>query len=99
MYCFFFSFFFFPHVTGISQENLDLLMDYVEKYLMTRLYRILFCPLTTDDEEKDLAIQTKIRSLHWINVHLLDAQINELHGNVGELVERAITCECFLKCI
>jgi hypothetical protein len=71
-------------------------MDYAEKYIIIRLYRILFCPLTTDDEDKDLAVQTRIRSLHWINVHLLDAQINELQGNVGEFVEKAITCESII---
>ena len=78
---------------GIPHESLDLLMDYAEKYIMIRLYRTLFCPLTTDDEDKDLAIQTRIRSLHWINVHLLDAQINELQGRVGEFIEKAITCK------
>lgn len=77
---------------GLSQESVDLLMDYAEKYLLIRLYRVLFCPLTTDDEDKDLAIQTRIRSLHWINVHLLDAQIDEQQGNVAELIEKAITC-------
>ena len=37
-------------------------MDEVEKYVMTRLYKEVFCPETTDDEKKDLAIQKRIRS-------------------------------------
>lgn len=37
-------------------------MDEVEKYMMTRLYKEAFCPETTDDENKDLAIQKRIRS-------------------------------------
>lgn len=37
-------------------------MDEVEKYMMTRLYKEAFCPETTDDEKKDLAIQKRIRS-------------------------------------
>lgn len=37
-------------------------MDEVEKYMMTRLYKEVFCPETTDDEKKDLAIQKRIRS-------------------------------------
>lgn len=36
-------------------------MDEVEKYIMTRLYKEAFCPETTDDEKKDLAIQKRIR--------------------------------------
>lgn len=36
-------------------------MDEVEKYMMTRLYKEVFCPETTDDEKKDLAIQKRIR--------------------------------------
>ncbi len=47
--------------SGMSSETRETLMDFIEKYLMTRLYRAVFCPVTTDDEEKDLEIQTKIR--------------------------------------
>ncbi len=36
-------------------------MDQIEKYIMTRLYKYVFCPETTDDEKKDLAIQKRIR--------------------------------------
>lgn len=36
-------------------------MDQVEKYIMTRLYKSVFCPETTDDEKKDLATQKRIR--------------------------------------
>lgn len=38
-------------------------MDQIEKYIMTRLYKYVFCPETTDDEKKDLAIQKRIRQL------------------------------------
>ena len=38
-------------------------MDQIEKYIMTRLYKFVFCPETTDDEKKDLAIQKRIRAL------------------------------------
>lgn len=36
-------------------------MDQIEKHIMTRLYKFVFCPETTDDEKKDLAIQKRIR--------------------------------------
>jgi hypothetical protein len=63
-----FSFFFsnfsfkycvFIYFSGISQEKKEMLLDFVEKYVMTGLYRILFCPPSTTDEEKDLSIQKR----------------------------------------
>jgi len=68
-------------------------MDYVEKYLMVRLYRSLFCSYLTDDEERDLAIQTRIRSLHWITSHLLDTALDESSDDVRDLLDNAITGE------
>jgi len=66
-------------------------MDYVEKYLMVRLYRIMFCSFLTDDEDQDLAMQTRIRSLHWISSHLLDAALDESCDCVRDLLDSAIT--------
>ena len=75
----------------MSQETCDKLLDYIERYLTTRLYRAVFCPMSTDDEDLDLALQHRIRNLHWVNSHLLDADINESIEGVRELVELAIT--------
>lgn len=44
-----------------SSDHVESVMDQVEKYMMTRLYKEVFCPETTDDEKKDLAIQKRIR--------------------------------------
>lgn len=44
-----------------SSDSVEQVMDQVEKYIMTRLYKSVFCPETTDDEKKDLATQTRIR--------------------------------------
>jgi len=46
-------------ISGLNQEKKEMLLDYVEKYVMTYLYRILFCPPSTTDEEKDLSIQNR----------------------------------------
>lgn len=46
-------------ILDLSQETKDQLLDYVEKYAMTCLYRVLFCPQSTNDEEKDLQIQKR----------------------------------------
>jgi Rab5 GDP/GTP exchange factor len=75
----------------LSNETIDQLMDYVEKYLMTRIYRLVFCSYLTDDEDHDLAMQNRIRSLHWINAHLLDTALDELCDAVRDLVDNAIT--------
>lgn len=74
-----------------APEQLEQLMDFTEKYIMTHLYKIVFCPLTTDDEEKDLEIQNRIRSLNWVQARHLDTQTNERHPEVRELMDRAIT--------
>jgi hypothetical protein len=56
---FFFSNCVFIYFPDISQEKKEMLLDYVEKYVMTGLYRVLFCPPSTTDEEKDLSIQNR----------------------------------------
>lgn len=47
----------------VPPEKVERIMDQIEKYIMTRLYKFVFCPETTDDEKKDLAIQKRIRWL------------------------------------
>jgi flagellar biosynthesis chaperone FliJ len=74
----------------LNQEKKDMLLDYVEKYVMTCLYRILFCPPSTTDEEKDLSIQNRIRQLNWVNSQHLDCRINETKSEVCDLVYTAI---------
>lgn len=75
----------------IGQEKKEMLLDYLEKYVMTALYRVLFCPPSTTDEEKDLSIQNRIRQLNWVNAKHLDCRINETQSEVRDLVYTAIT--------
>ncbi|XP_001635384.2 rab5 GDP/GTP exchange factor isoform X2 [Nematostella vectensis] len=72
---------------GQPQEILDRTLDNIEKYIMTKLYRVVFCPASTDDETKDLELQRKIRSFHWITPQHLDAAIDESIEQVQELIE------------
>jgi hypothetical protein len=46
-------------ISDLSQEKKEMLLDFVEKSVMTSLYSILFCPPSTADEEKDLSIQNR----------------------------------------
>ncbi|XP_076453428.1 rab5 GDP/GTP exchange factor-like isoform X2 [Babylonia areolata] len=76
---------------GLSQDVQDKILDYTERYVLTRLYRSLFCPITTGDEEKDLAIQTRIRSLHWVTAQQLDLVINDAEPAIRQELDTAIT--------
>ncbi|GLG94996.1 Rab5 GDP/GTP exchange factor [Gryllus bimaculatus] len=76
---------------NVTAEQKEMLLDYIEKYVMTCLYRLLFCPASTNDEEKDLLIQDKIRQLNWVNAKHLGCIINETQSEVWDLVYTAIT--------
>ncbi|XP_018573285.1 rab5 GDP/GTP exchange factor isoform X1 [Anoplophora glabripennis] len=75
---------------GVTSEVRDELLDFFEKYSMVSLYSFLFCPPSTNDEEKDLAIQDRIRKLSWVNAHHLDCCISETSIEVRDLVYTAI---------
>lgn len=53
--------FYFHLDISVPPERVEKIMDQIEKYIMTRLYKYVFCPETTDDEKKDLAVQKRIR--------------------------------------
>ncbi|CAL8365249.1 unnamed protein product [Lota lota] len=78
------------HFKG-SSESVERVMDQVEKYIMTRLYKSVFCPETTDDEKKDLATQHRIRALHWVNIEMLCVSMDEEIPEVSDNVVKAIT--------
>ncbi|KAL3268512.1 hypothetical protein HHI36_007623 [Cryptolaemus montrouzieri] len=80
-----------PVFKDLPSEVKDQLLDFFEKYVMTMLYSFLFCPPTTNDEEKDLIIQERIRKLSWVNAHHLDCCISETSIEVRDLVYTAIT--------
>lgn len=80
-----------PFSTDLSSEDIDTLLDYAEKYITVKMYTSLFCPPMCDDEQKDLQMQTQIRSLHWVTGSQLDTMINEHETEVRTLVDQAIT--------
>lgn len=84
-----------------SSEHVESVMDEVEKYMMTRLYKEVFCPETTDDEKKDLAIQKRIRALHWVTIEMLCVPVDEEIAEVSDSVVKAITdvIEMDSKCV
>lgn len=61
-----------------------------EKYITIRCYKTLFCPNVTQDEDKDLELQNRIRSLNWISTEHLNASIDEFSQVVRDLLYQAI---------
>lgn len=76
-----------PLFQNQPQEVIDRTLDGVEKYIMTKLYSVVFCPASTDDEARDLANQKRIRSFNWITPQHLDAAINPDSEKVQQLIE------------
>ncbi|KAL7987064.1 hypothetical protein Chor_005983 [Crotalus horridus] len=75
----------------VPPEKVEKVTDQVEKYIMTRLYKYVFCPETTEDEKKDLAVQRRIRALHWVTPQMLCVPVNEEIPEVSDVVVKAIT--------
>ncbi|XP_055328277.1 rab5 GDP/GTP exchange factor-like [Paramacrobiotus metropolitanus] len=74
----------------LSEETISKLLDYSESYIIIRSYKHLFCPPTTDDEEKDLAMQSRVRKLNWVTASRLGAVVDEMNSEVGEAMDSAI---------
>ncbi|XP_035581188.1 rab5 GDP/GTP exchange factor-like isoform X2 [Zalophus californianus] len=75
----------------VPSERVEKIMDQIKKYIVTRLYKYVFCPETTDNEKKDLAIQKRIRALHWVTPQMLCVPVNEEISEVSVMVVKAIT--------
>lgn len=58
------------------------LVDQTEKLLMEKLYANLFARVQSEEEERDLTLQKKIRNLNWIMANHLDVAINMRHPEV-----------------
>ncbi|XP_061136710.1 RAB guanine nucleotide exchange factor (GEF) 1, like isoform X2 [Syngnathus typhle] len=74
-----------------SSEYIEGIMDQVERYITTRLYKEVFCPETSDDEKKDLAVQNRIRALHWVTIEMLGVPVDEGIPEASDSVVKAIT--------
>ncbi|KAJ8388649.1 hypothetical protein AAFF_G00130580 [Aldrovandia affinis] len=88
------------HFKG-NADSVERVMDQVEKYVMTHLCKADLCPETTDDKKKDLAIQKRIRALHWVTTQMLCVPVDEEIPEVSDSVVKAITdlIEMDSKCV
>lgn len=80
-----------PNFADLSPELKEQIIDFFEKSIMTKYYKHLFSPHFTKDEERDVAVQRRIRQLAWISSKHLVCSIDEVNAEVRDLVYGAIT--------
>ncbi|XP_038558876.1 rab5 GDP/GTP exchange factor-like [Micropterus salmoides] len=62
---------FAEYFSSFPEAQVTQIMEHVEKLIMTRLHKWVFCHDSCDDEQKDLALQRRIRSLNWVTPQML----------------------------
>lgn len=75
---------------GLAEEERSHICDLTERYIMVCCYKPLFCPFTSEDEDKDLEIQARIRSLNWVTGAHLECPFKETAPDVRDLIYLAI---------
>ncbi|KAM9330789.1 rab5 GDP/GTP exchange factor-like [Gastrophryne carolinensis] len=79
------------HLPDDLSEEKAQLVDNLEKLLLTRLYRSVFCPDGSSEEQKDLALQNHIRSLCWVTPEMLQFSLCEHNRDVKDQIASAIS--------
>ncbi|XP_068204495.1 rab5 GDP/GTP exchange factor [Palaemon carinicauda] len=75
---------------GLNQEQVDRINELTERYVTTRLYKSLISAVNAVNEDKDLAIQNRIRSLAWISSEHLECGVDESKEDVRETLDLVI---------
>lgn len=74
----------------LSQEAIEQLMDDTERHLLTLMHNSIFTQILTEDEEKDLKMQKRIKSLNWIMTQHLDIELDLRDKQIRDLLDTAI---------
>ncbi|CAL1616613.1 unnamed protein product [Knipowitschia caucasica] len=83
---------FATYFNGIPESQIHHVMEHVEKLVMSRLHRWVFCHDSSDDEQRDLTLQRRIRSLNWVTPEMLDVPFPDTPtGVAGDPFLPAIT--------
>lgn len=56
-------------------EQMEFLMDGIEKYVMTHIYNVVFC-CSKDDQRKDRMLKEKIKSFSWVTFDQLEINVD-----------------------
>jgi len=75
---------------GATPDQLELLNDNMERILNEHIYQVISARIINEDEEHNMAIQKRIRSLNWITVEHLEIDIDFKHPLVHDLLDKAI---------
>ncbi|KAG7480998.1 hypothetical protein MATL_G00062120 [Megalops atlanticus] len=79
------------HFNSLSEEQTTQMMEHIEKLIMTRLHKWVFCHDSCDDEQKDLALQRRIRALKWVTPQMLRVPFPEQRSDGSDPFLPAIT--------
>ncbi|XP_018115765.1 rab5 GDP/GTP exchange factor-like isoform X2 [Xenopus laevis] len=79
------------HFPDHMPEERDHFLDNIEKLVMTRLYRSVFCLDGSPDEQKDLSLQRRIKSLNWVTPKMLQVPLDENIIEVKDWILSAVT--------
>lgn len=75
---------------GATPDQLELLNDSMERALNEFIYQVISARIINEDEEHNIAIQKRIKSLNWITVEHLEIDIDFQHPIVHDLLDKAI---------
>lgn len=75
---------------GATPDQLELLNDSMERTLNEYIYQVISARIINEDEEHNMAIQKRIKSLNWITVEHLEMDIDFQHPIVHDLLDKAI---------
>lgn len=74
---------FAEYFSTLSEAQVPQIMEHVEKLIMTRLHKWVFCHDSCDDEQKDLILQRRIRSLNWVTPQMLSVPFPDKQTSVA----------------
>lgn len=75
---------------NLTQENNDEWIDFAERYLIEALHGELFSKVQNENEENDLKLQKRIKSLSWVMAQHLEIEICLKDPNVQFHLDQAI---------
>ncbi|KAI3379411.1 hypothetical protein SNEBB_010474 [Seison nebaliae] len=78
-----------------KEEEEEEFLENIEQWIMYEMYNRFFIQ-TKEDEDTDLYLQEKMRSMHWLTPQSLNAKIDLKVNKINFLIEQAISAITFL---
>lgn len=75
---------------GATSDQLELLNDNMERILNEQIYHAISARIINEDEDHNMAVQRRIRSLNWITLEHLEIEIDFQRPIVHDLLDKAI---------